>query len=295
MRPIRAITRMTLVLLVSAVPVLTQAFAQADPVSHRRALRSTVALKTPQELVRIGYQRSRVVMMNEGHNGLKRCVRTRRVGLSILSEAYGAGVKHLAVEAMGLDQAQIANQTRKLPRSDPSDSGLLAQEDLRVLIQAALDLGWTLYAYDFGPPPPGMPPAHSLETSNWRDLQQATNLAAVLASIPAKERLLVWCGDWHLYKRPVRVDFDGLHGTWVTMGCHFGRLSGVEAFAIDQTQTIQWFPESQDPFPGLMMSRYGSRLESMGKTAGLLKGEDSDLDARAGVDAFLLSTENDLE
>src|SRR4030095_12459992 len=49
------------------------------------------AWRTPQELVEEGFRRGRVVMLNEAHNGLTRCVRTRRVGRQVLPSAHAMG------------------------------------------------------------------------------------------------------------------------------------------------------------------------------------------------------------
>src|SRR5262249_15223031 len=59
-----------------------------------------VAWTTPEELVREGFRRSRVVMMNEARSGLKRCERTRRIGARIMHMARACGATLLAVEAM---------------------------------------------------------------------------------------------------------------------------------------------------------------------------------------------------
>ena len=45
-------------------------------------------LRTPEELLAIGVSRSRVVMMNEAHHMMKRCVRTREIGLRVLPAAH---------------------------------------------------------------------------------------------------------------------------------------------------------------------------------------------------------------
>jgi hypothetical protein len=58
------------------------------------------AWRTPQELVEEGFRRSRVVMLNEAHDGLTRCVRTRQLGRQILPSAHAMGVRHLAMEAL---------------------------------------------------------------------------------------------------------------------------------------------------------------------------------------------------
>jgi hypothetical protein len=48
-------------------------------------------------------------MMNEAHSGLRRSVRTRIVGKSILRAAHESGVRHLAMEALRPDVAAAAN------------------------------------------------------------------------------------------------------------------------------------------------------------------------------------------
>ena len=40
-------------------------------------------LRTPEELLAIVFSRSRVVMMNEAHHMMQRCVRTREIGLRL--------------------------------------------------------------------------------------------------------------------------------------------------------------------------------------------------------------------
>jgi len=103
------------------------------------------AWRTPQQLVQEGFRRGRVVMLNEAHDGLTRCVRTRRVGRQILPSAHAMGARHLAMEALQPGDAEAANTTRRPP--DAAD-GYLAQPDMAELIQAALALGWTLWAYE---------------------------------------------------------------------------------------------------------------------------------------------------
>ena len=72
-------------------------------------------LRSVEDLVEVGFSRSRVVMMNEAHSGLRRCVRTRQVGLRILFRAHAAGVRHLAMEALHRGFAEQANRTRRVP------------------------------------------------------------------------------------------------------------------------------------------------------------------------------------
>jgi hypothetical protein len=149
--------------------------------------------RTVEELIEIGFQRSRVVMMNECHDAWFRCIRTRRIGQRILPAAHQLGVRHLAMEALYPSAVEEANKSRRLP---PDAWGYLAQPEMRTFIQSALDLGWTLIAYeaDSAQEPAGL---NEREKNNWREEQQASNLIEALARLPEEARLLVWCGNNH--------------------------------------------------------------------------------------------------
>jgi hypothetical protein len=83
---------------------------------------------------------------------------------------------------------------------------------MRELIQAALELGWTLWRYeaDFDQAPSALVEQGLMSQAfaNWREVEQARNLAAVLAGLAASDRLLVWCGNGHASK--VAGDTAGL-------------------------------------------------------------------------------------
>jgi hypothetical protein len=106
----------------------------------------SLALRTPEELLAIGFDRSRVVMMNEAHHLMTRCVRTREIGVRVLPAAHAAGVRHLAIEAR---------------HTGPF------QSDLQRLVDRAEELGWKLIPYE----PRGTP-----TDINDREEQQARNL-----------------------------------------------------------------------------------------------------------------------
>jgi hypothetical protein len=214
-------------------------------------------LRTPEELLAIGFSRSRVVMMNEAHNGMKRCVRTREVGRRLLPAAHAAGVRHLAMEALY--------------------GPYLAQPDMQRLIEAAEELGWRLIPYEAR--------RYPAETND-REEQQARNLFEALAAVPSDAPLLVWCGNGHLYKERM-FDWD-----WRPMGHVFWEISGVEPFSLDQTVTIEFTPGMTGAWHQLA-GRERWRLEALGGTAGFLMA-DSPL-PHPGVDAILLSTKNDVE
>jgi hypothetical protein len=239
--------------------------------------------RSPSELIEIGFTRSRVVMMNEAHSGLRRSVRTRIVGKSVLQAAHEAGVRQLAMEALRRDFAAVANESRAAP---DESVGYLSQPELRDLIAAALDLGWTLVPYeaDFDSKPPRFANL-SWEETNWREEQQALNLIEALASLNEEAKLLVWCGNGHLTKHR----FD----EWCPMGFRFHELSGLEPFSIDQTQSVRF--DAHQSFGAPMLEQWADEIAAFGGAAGFLIEEIPDtwrwLD---GSDAYVLSDDNEL-
>jgi hypothetical protein len=215
----------------------------------------SLELRTPEGLLAIGFSRSRVVMMNEAHSGMKRCVRTREIGRRLLPTAHAAGVRHMAMEALY--------------------GPYLAQPDMAALVDAAEELGWRLIPYE----------VNRVMTSNEREEGQARNLAAALAQLPLETPILVWCGIGHLWKEPPRDE-------WIPMACRFWAMTDIEPFSIDQTVTVEFDPDMTSAWHRL--GREQTRpLGALGGTAGFLI-EDSPL-PRPGVDAVLLSTQNALE
>lgn len=228
------------------------------------------------ELTSIAFSTSAVVMANEAHSGLMRCQRTRRVGVEIVAAASELGVRRLAMEALRPDFAAEANRTRCVP---DTDDGYLAQADMRELIQSALDDGWTLHCYEAeiasAPADVVRDGTMSNEFTNWREGQQASNLARLTA---AGERLLVWCGNGHHTKR--------LSGWWRPMGYLFMELTGIEPFCIDQAPTCEW-PNHE---PNLRVDDdLATALGPFGGTAAVLA---SDIPHTSFGDAVVVSTDN---
>ena len=248
----------------------------------RRATQTPLNWRSPEELVGLGFARTRVVMINEAHNGWLRCVRTRAIGLRILPAAHAAGVRHLAMEALWPPFAAEANTTRELPEIGHS---YLAQPDMRVLIQAALALGWTLIPYeaDTQHEPPTLSHAQSV---NWREEQQARNLISALGRLPKDAKLLVWCGNNHHSKR--------ISGNWKPMGYQFQRLSRIEPFVIDQTITVE-FEHKRWSQRARLIERFATVLAAHGGTAGVLVEESAEFTCYRGSDAVVLAIENELE
>lgn len=152
------------------------------------------------------------------------------------SVAHAAGVRRLAMEALPWPADGTPGPIRAIP---PDQGGYLAQPDMRRLIGTALDLGWSLWAYEaLIKVAADTDPAEllSMEFTNWREREQARNLCQVRAPAP-EEPLLVWCGNGHAGKEAV--------GDWIPMGWHFRSLSGTDPFVIDQTVSISFRSQSK--------------------------------------------------
>jgi hypothetical protein len=91
-----------------------------------------------EELIQWGFAQAPVVMANEAHSGLARCIRTRAIGVQMIRAAHEAGVRRLAMEALPWPTEDTPGPIRAMPSEDV---GYLAQPDMRTLITTALDLG----------------------------------------------------------------------------------------------------------------------------------------------------------
>lgn len=244
--------------------------------------KSTVDWRSPEDLLALGFERSRVAMANEAHSGLKRCIRTRIIGKRLVEKAHELGVRHLAMEALGppgmLDQAGGVPEV---------SGGYLAQPDMKALIQAAHDLGWTVHGYEasFDRAPESLrADTTSVPFTNWREEEQARNLLALLRSLDRAAPLLVWCGNGHANKD--RLD------DWTPMGWHFRNMSGIDPFVLDQTITVKF--NEGNPWTAGLIEWAAPELADRGGTAGFLSA-GSPLNWRSSGDAYLLSLDNDLE
>jgi hypothetical protein len=238
-----------------------------------------------EELTQFGFARSPVVMANEAHNGLTRCVRTREVGVRIVQAAHQAGVRRLAMEALPSPGDNAPGPIREIP---PAEGGYLAQPDMRALITTALELDWTLWAYEASIDSGKSEPERlSLEFTNWREREQAKNLCKIVDAIHG-DPLLIWCGNGHAYKQ--KTD-DG----WIPMGHHFAATSGIQQFVIDQTVTVDFTGQGPDQWLRDLLAELGGTLAAHGGHAGILREQaPTPLDGWAGVDAVVVSTENEL-
>jgi hypothetical protein len=238
-----------------------------------------------EDLVRWGFEHASVVMANEAHDGLARCIRTREVGIRMIQAAHEAGVRRLAMEALHWPAEGTQGPILAVP---PDTGGYLAQPEMRRLIGTALDLGWTLWAYEAVfeiTADTDQARLLSIEFTNWREREQAANLGRLLDAAPG-EPLLVWCGNGHATKEKSE--------DWVPMGWHFRELSGVDPFVIDQDVTVDFGEEGQQ-WVRELLEYLSDVLAAHGGTAGILCDQaPPPLCGRAGVDALVVSTDNEL-
>jgi hypothetical protein len=238
-----------------------------------------------EELTRWGFAQAPVVMANEAHSGLRRCVRTRQVGVRMVRAAHEAGVRRLAMEALPWRPDGTPGPIRDIPAVP---WGYLEQPDMRALMTTALDLGWTLWAYDAViDVPPDHDPAEflTMDFTNWREREQAQHLCQVLAAAPG-EPLLVWSGNGHAGKERSE---DG----WVPMGCLFPGLSGIDPFVIDQAVTVD-FEHGGRCWVQELVGALADTLAACGGTAGILTEQAPPALCGWPADAVVVSTDNAL-
>jgi hypothetical protein len=237
-----------------------------------------------EELTQWGFAHAPVLMANEAHSGMQRCVRTRVVGARMVRAAHEAGVRRLAMEALPWRRGGEPGPIREIP---PVSGGYLDQPDMRALMTTALDLGWTLWAYDaIIEPKPGQDHAGflTMEFTNWREREQAQNLCRVLAAAPG-EPLLVWTGNSHAAKEAT--------GEWIPMGCHFPGLSGIDPFVVDQTVSVD-FGHGAGDWHRELLDRLSGTLAAHDGTAGILCEQAPEWLAGWPADAVIVSTDNAL-
>jgi hypothetical protein len=238
-----------------------------------------------EDVIQWGFAQRPVVMANEAHNGLARSVRTRVIGARMIRAAHEAGVRRLAMEALLWLARDVPGPITALP---DGVGGYLAQPEMRAMIGTALDLGWTLWAYeDQVEMTPDTDPAwlRSMEYTNMREREQAANLCKLLEAAPG-EPMLVWCGNSHASKHT--------GDEWVPMGWHFREMSSIDPFVIDQTVTVAWDGEPR-PWARDLLGSLADVLAAYGGTAAIRREQaPPPLDQRDNVDALVVSTDNAL-
>lgn len=252
------------------------------------------------ELAEIACSRSRLVVINEVQQGALWMARSRRVGQQLLPNLHQHGVRYLAMEALLPEWAERANARRQLPARSAASGSPLDQNDLRSMMQIALDLGWKLLPYEttgddyrarrgwfLGPLSHANLPGESW--NHFWEYNEAQNLTSHLDQLPTDARMLVWCSNSHLYKQPSLPDLAlgwRPEANW-SMAAHLGKLTGLEPFCIDQTPTADWPEAGTSPEGVELLQHYGQRLSQLPqRTGALLRPRGSK------VDALILSLDN---
>lgn len=265
-------------------------------------MEETAELVSTETIAREAAQASRVVMMNEAHDGMLRSVRTREVGLQLLPVFHEAGVRVLALEALPEEVAVELNKRKAFSEKDYG--GYLDQPDLRLLVNKALELGWAVEGYDVSVKDEeirygeeywlkegGRELSLLFENVQWRETVQAQKLAKLTKKYSTR-KILVWAGNGHIVEGPIPVSggtYAGLEqdGELEMMAAAFRRLTGIDPFTIDQTITVNW--SHQNHKPHRLLEKYSESLGQFGHTAGFLKPKD------LPYDAVIISTLNELE
>ena len=238
---------------------------------------------TIEQLTEVAFGTQPVVMANEAHDGMRRCVRTRRVGLRLVRAAHELGVRDLAMEALPAPAPGEPESWTELP---PVEGGYLAQPDMRELTSTALGRGWRLWSHEALTPPELLEHPEQLltmEFTNRREREQALNLAEVARRVPM---LLVWCGNGHATRQVV--------SDWVPMGYQFVRITGRRPYVIDQTVTVNWNDEN-DYMPDGALEWLDGELAPYGGTAAVRHDDAPEQLLQRDADAFVLSLHNQLE
>lgn len=228
---------------------------------------------TPEQLVRTAFRASRVVMMNEASSGLRRCVRTRRIGVRVMPMAAASGARLLALEAM------------VQPGGRQTDGGVLAQPDMQELLAEARRQGLRVAGYDVDPNAVPVRLRTKVKTpaySNWQDGRQAANLAALFDELADRTRMLVWSRNLHHARMRMMA--------YRPMGWRFQERTRVQPFVIDQTVTVDFGGGRARP----VLEWALPALEARGGNAGFV-WRDGMPRLSSGCDAWLLSVDNRLE
>lgn len=246
-------------------------------------------------------------MMNEAHDNMQRCIRTREIGRQILSTAHERGARYLAMEALW----HVHLATNESQTIADNNEGYLSQPELRDFVQSALDLGWTLIAYETGTKlyleSKGLNPDYTAyspeawekivftnEFWRWREQSGARNLADAFLALPINSKMLVWLG-WQHHSRKATFSIDR-ESKEHAMGYYFEQMSQQTIFSIDQTLTLQ---EHDDSAWRDYASKNQEILHAFGGTAGFLQA-DAPPELRKfaianGHDAYILSLDNVME
>jgi len=161
-------------------------------------------------------KKERLVIINEAHNNANHRVFTT----SLLKGLYENGYRFLGVEA--LDDTLI--NKRKFPIMD-GGSLYIHESQYANLLKEALDLGFTLFNYEYK--------YVKGKTAKDREMEQAQNIAKMMKENP-KAKFLIHCGYDHLNEGT-----PGIKSWEKAMAARVTEMTGINPFTIDQTTSSE--------------------------------------------------------
>lgn len=156
-------------------------------------------------------KKEKIIIINEAHNNSRHRVFTT----SLLKGLYKNGYRFLGIEALS---DTLINQ-RKFPVLE-SGSMYIHESQYSNLIKEALDIGFTLFNYEYK--------YVKGKTGKDREREQAENIAKVMAQNP-NSKFLIHCGYDHLNE-----GIPGIKEWEKAMAGRLNDLTGINPFTIDQ-------------------------------------------------------------
>ena len=202
----------------------SKAYAQLRPGdSDGSELKDYKPASAVETIVKLAEGR-RVLMLNEEH----RSSRERAFANELLVPLKEAGFTHLALETIGEETAAL--EERKYPLMN--DGFYTRDPVLGDLVRRALELGMGIVAYeaDMSKMPASVDRSNPIAPTNWRENEQATNLANFVKDNP-EARVVVWSGRHHMSEDAAEAGGGGQ--TWTPMGGIFKNISGIDPLTVD--------------------------------------------------------------
>jgi hypothetical protein len=163
----------------------------------------------------------RIVMVNEAHHD----AHTRTLTLDLLPRLRAMGFTHFAAEALDGRDAGLVKRGYPVKRSG---SEYLHEPLYGDIVREAIRLGYIIVPYDAD------------GTPQEREDGQAKNLYERVFAKNPRAKLFVHAGYAHIDKQLGRL------GPVRPMAMQLGRLSGIEALSIDQTDIREENPRSEE-------------------------------------------------
>ena len=167
--------------------------------------------KDAKEYILNRSKKEKIIIINEAHNNSRHRVFTT----SLLKGLYKNGYRFLGIEALS---DTLINQ-RKFPVLE-SGSMYIHESQYSNLIKEALDIGFTLFNYEYK--------YVKGKTGKDREKEQAENIAKMVAQNP-NSKFLIHCGYDHLNE-----GIPGIKEWEKAMAGRLNDLTGINPFTIDQ-------------------------------------------------------------